>query len=99
VKQNRLLGWSWAKLGQGVVGCSQLDGGGRNSYEYVSLRRRLRCFGGSVRRTAKTETDTDNRDLQKSKPIPNRKTEKTDNSVRFGAVRFGDRFSVKKCHP
>jgi hypothetical protein len=56
-------------------------------------------FGISVRYTVKTDYDTENRTSEIQKPKPNRTTEKTEISVRFGTVRFGFRFMVKKCPP
>jgi hypothetical protein len=47
----------------------------------------------------KTDYDTENRTFEIQKPKPNRNTEKTEISVRFGKVRFGFRFMVKKCPP
>jgi hypothetical protein len=38
--------------------------------------------------TAKTDYDTENRTSEIQKPKPNRTTEKTEISVRFGTVRF-----------
>jgi hypothetical protein len=56
-------------------------------------------FGISVWYTVKTDYDTENRTSKIQKPKPNRTTEKTEISVRFGTVRFGFRFMVKKCPP
>jgi hypothetical protein len=56
-------------------------------------------FGISVRYTVKTDYDTENRTSEIQKPKPNRTTEKTEISVRFGTVRFGFRYMVKKCPP
>jgi hypothetical protein len=47
----------------------------------------------------KTDYDTENQTFEIQKPKPNRTTEKTEISVRFGTVRFDFRFMVKKCPP
>jgi hypothetical protein len=44
----------------------------------------------------KTDYDTENRTSEIQKLKPNRTTEKTEISDRFGTVRFGFRFMVKK---
>jgi hypothetical protein len=45
----------------------------------------------------KTDYDTENRTYEIQKPKTNQTTEKTEISVRFGMIRFGFRFMVKKC--
>jgi hypothetical protein len=60
-------------------------------------------FGISVWYTVKTDYDTENRIFEIQKPKLNRTTEKKSNfrfgSVRYGTVRFGFQFMVKKCPP
>jgi hypothetical protein len=64
----------------------------------LSWDRRLISFlGGSVQWCPKPEAETDHRTSGNSKPKPKPKTEKPTIRFGFGSVRFGDRFSVKKC--
>jgi hypothetical protein len=53
-----------------------------------------RLFGVSVGRRLETKAEAEDRGSQILTPKPKSKTEKTEISVRFGAVRFGFWFSV-----
>lgn len=86
-----LLGWSLERAR------AERHGRGSPARGFLLCAMYFGYYGFAVRFAPKTEAEPVNRTVRKPKPNPQPKTEQTEISVRFGSVRFGLRFSAKKC--